>query len=368
MKFIAKMELSQHFEYVRKLIRTRQQRALQEVYREQLTVYWEVGAYVHHRLATGEWGEKTVVQLAEWLKKNDPTLKGFDRRSLYRMKEFYSTWYQLDWETLKKDGIIQLISPSEGKLADSQAIEIVVTLSPQFIKISNILSAISWSHHIDILSRTSTLDEKVFYLLLSRKEKYSIRDLRRQIDSGLYQRQKLSRVDLAGSSHPSADKIPQIFRDRYIFEFLDLPEPYTEDDLKKGLTQRLKQFILEIGRDFIFMGEEYRLQVGMQDFYLDLLFYHRELQCLVAIELKTTPFQPEYVGKLNFYLEALDRDVKKARENPSIGVLLCTSKNDKVVEYSMSRNLSPALIAEYETKMLDKNLLQRKLTEWSDSD
>lgn len=153
---------------------------------------------------------------------------------------------------------------------------------------------------------------------------------------------------------------------RYIFDFLDLTEPHSEHELKKGLTQRLRQFVLEIGRDFTFMGEEYRLQVGTQDFFLDLLFYHRKLQCLVAIELKTTPFQPEYIGKLNFYLEALDRDVKKPHENPSIGVLLCTEKSKEVVEYAMSRNVSPALIAEYNTKMIDKNVLQKKLREWSD--
>ncbi|HTJ10784.1 MAG TPA: PDDEXK nuclease domain-containing protein, partial [Dinghuibacter sp.] len=167
-------------------------------------------------------------------------------------------------------------------------------------------------------------------------------------------------------AHPNAAIIPTVFRDNYIFEFLDLPEPYTEDDLQKGLTKRLRQFILELGRDFVFMGEQYRLQVGMYDYYLDLLFYHRELQCLVAIELKTTPFQPEYIGKLNFYLEALDRDVKKPHENPSIGVLLCTEKSKEVVEYAMSRNISPALIAEYNTKMIDKNVLQKKLREWSE--
>ncbi|HTJ14920.1 MAG TPA: PDDEXK nuclease domain-containing protein, partial [Dinghuibacter sp.] len=326
------MELSQHFEEIRSLIRTRQQRALQEVYREQLTVYWEVGAYVHHRLATKEWGDKTVDQLAEWLKKNDPAIKGFDRRSLYRMRDFYSTWHQLDWTTIKTDGSVRLRPGDNVEDVESQSKEIVVTVSPQFKKIPHILSALSWSHHVDLLSRTGSLDEKVFYLLLAAKEKYSLRDLRRQMASALFERQKLSKVDLTNSSHPNADIAPQIFRDRYIFDFLDLPEPHSEHELKKGLTQRLRQFVLEIGRDFTFMGEEYRLQVGTQDFFLDLLFYHRELQCLVAIELKTTPFQPEYIGKLNFYLEALDRDVKKPHENPSIGVLLCTEKSKEVVE------------------------------------
>lgn len=129
------MELSQHFEEIRSPIRTRQQRALQEVYREQLTVYWEVGAYVHHRLATKEWGDKTVDQLAEWLKKNDPAIKGFDRRSLYRMRDFYSTWYQLDWAALKANGTIRELPQESRQNIENQSIEIVATLSPQFKKI-----------------------------------------------------------------------------------------------------------------------------------------------------------------------------------------------------------------------------------------
>lgn len=353
------MELSQHFEEIRSLIRTRQQKALQAVYREQLTVYWEVGAYVHHRLATKEWGDKTVDQLADWLKKNDPTLKGFDRRSLYRMRDFYSTWYQLDWDELKRNGIIQLI--------DDQKNEIVAAVSPQFKTIPNVLTNLNWTHHRELMVGTKSLEEKVFYLLLAVKDRYSTRDLRRQIDSALFERQTHSKIDLTDSHHPNAKIAPQIFRDRYVFDFLDLPEPYTEDDLQKGLVKRLRQFILELGRDFVFMGEQYRLQVGMNDYHLDLLFYHRELQCLVAIELKTTAFQPEYLGKLNFYLEALDRDIKKGHENPSIGILLCTERTKEVVEYAMSRNISPALIAEYNTKMIDKKLLYRKLTEWSEN-
>jgi len=231
----------------------------------------------------------------------------------------------------------------------------------------NILGALNWSHHIDLLGKTRNLEEKVFYLLLSIKEKFTVKELRRHLNSGLYERQKLSSQQIAGNQHPNAEIIPQIFRDKYIFEFLDLPEPHSENDLQKGLVKNLKQFILEIGRDFTFIGEEYRLQVGKQDFYIDLLFYHRELQCLVAFELKVSAFQPEFLGKLNFYLEALDREVKKPHENPSIGVLLCTENDKEIVEIALSRNMSPALVAEYETKLLDKDLLRRMLREWMEN-
>lgn len=152
-------------------------------------------------------------------------------------------------------------------------------------------------------------------------------------------------------------------RDSYVLEFLDVPEDYKERDLRKYIIANLKQFILEFGKDFTFMGEEYRVQVGNTDFYIDLLFYNRALSCLVAIELKVGKFKPEHLGQLNFYLEALDRDVKKENENPSVGLILCTSKDDTVVEYAMSRSLSPTMVADYTLKLPDKKLLTAKLRE-----
>ena len=151
-----------------------------------------------------------------------------------------------------------------------------------------------------------------------------------------------------------------VFRDAYAVKFLDLPASHAEADLHRGLLEKLKNFLIELGRDFCFVGSEYPLQVGNRDFALDLLFFHRGLNCLVAIELKVSEFEPEFLGKLDFYLEALDRDVRKAHEQPSIGVLLCASKNDEVVEYALSRNLSPTLIAQYQTQLPDKKLLQAK--------
>ena len=284
------------------------------------------------------------------------------------MKEFYSNWYRLDWNALRTDGSVTMISEADKtEHTDNHSNIIVVSVTPQFKEIDNVLTLLSWTHHVEILGRTGSMEEKVFYTLLSIKEKYTVRELRRQIDSGLYERQKLSSARLINTVHPNAEIIPQVFRDKYIFEFLDLPEPYSENDLQRGLVKRLKQFLLEIGRDFSFIGEQYRIQVGMQDFFLDLLFYHRELQCLVVFELKTTSFQPEFPGKLIFYLEALDREVKKPHENPSIGILLCTSNDQEVVEFALSRNMSPALIAEYKTKLIDKDLLQQMLREWAEN-
>jgi predicted nuclease of restriction endonuclease-like (RecB) superfamily len=154
-----------------------------------------------------------------------------------------------------------------------------------------------------------------------------------------------------------------IFKDTYVFEFLNLPKNYSEKDLRKALVSNLKDFILELGKGFSFVGEEYRVEVGNHDYYIDLLFFQRDLQCLAAIELKIEEFKPEFIGKMNFYLEALDRDLKKEHEKPSVGILLCKGKDEEVVEFALARNISPTLIADYETKLIDKKLLQKKLRE-----
>ena len=154
-----------------------------------------------------------------------------------------------------------------------------------------------------------------------------------------------------------------VFKDSYSLEFLKLPENHSENDLQKALVKNLKSFILELGSDFTFVAEEYRLQIDMEDFYIDLLFYHRELCCLVAFELKIEKFSPSHLGQLNFYLEALDQDIKKPHENPSIGILLCKTKSKTVVEYALNRNVSPALVIDYSSKFIDKKLLQANVQE-----
>jgi predicted nuclease of restriction endonuclease-like (RecB) superfamily len=221
------------------------------------------------------------------------------------------------------------------------------------------LREISWSNNLHILSKTKSFEEKEFYIKLCIKEKYSSRELERQISSSFYERYMLS----TKANYPQTNNTKQIFRDSYMFEFLNLPENFRERDLQKAIIQNLKNFLLEFGKDFIFIGEEYKIQVGNSDFFIDLLFYHRGLSCLVAFELKIDDFKPEYLGKLNFYLEALDQDIKKEHENPSVGIILCKSKDNDIVEYALNRNLSPALVAEYNTKLIDKKILQRKLHE-----
>jgi predicted nuclease of restriction endonuclease-like (RecB) superfamily len=220
-----------------------------------------------------------------------------------------------------------------------------------------------WTHNTIIFSRCKTTEEREYYLNLCLAERYSSRELDRQINASHFERVMMGNPKLSAVLRELHPNIVNTFKDSYVLEFLGLPPVHSESDLQKALIQHMKQFILELGKDFIFMGENYRLQVGNQDFFIDLLFFHRGLSALVAFELKVGKFMPEHIGQINFYLEALDRDVKKPHENPSIGVLLCRDKDDDVVEYALSRNLSPTLIAQYQLQLPDKKLLQAKLHE-----
>jgi len=318
-------------------------------------LYWAVGKYITGRLANDSWGEKTIDELAHHIKMHHPELKGFNRRGLYRMKQFY--------ETYAGSKIVSSVM-TQLENTDQQKITIVPSVMTQ-LENNNIhqtlLTQVSWTHHLVLLARTKTEEERKYYLRLSIQEKYSVRELERQITSGVFERAMLGNYNPAPAIKELNQDISNIFKDSYVFEFLNISEPHSESDLQKALIKQMKSFILELGRDFLFVGEEYRLQVGNSDFFIDLLFYHRGLQCLVAFELKADKFKPEHLGQLNFYLEALDRDVKKEKENPSIGILLCKDKDNGVVEYALSRNLSPALVAEYRTQLPNKELLQQKL-------
>lgn len=235
-------------------------------------------------------------------------------------------------------------------------------------KLSKVLRELSWSHNLAIFSRCKSAEERDFYLRIAKHESYSFRELERQISASLFERTIIGNSKLSTVLRESKQGLTNTFKDSYVFDFLNLPESHNESDLQRGLVKQMKNFILELGKDFLFIKEEYKLQVGNSDFYIDLLFYHRGLQCLVAFELKADKFKPDHLGQLNFYLEALDRDVKKRNENPSIGILLCKDQDSEVVEYALSRNLSPTLVSEYKTQLPEKKLLQQKLHELFDKE
>jgi predicted nuclease of restriction endonuclease-like (RecB) superfamily len=307
-----------------RLIEDARQNARRKVNEELIMLYYHVGEYISKESITHRYGDSYIDEIARFIATQYPELKGFTRRGLYRMRQFY--------ETYKDDAIV-----------------------------STLLTQLGWSNHIKILARAKTPEERHFYINLCIKEHYTARELDRQLESSYYERAMLSKEALAPV--PVKQHIKEQFLDRYVLDFLNLPRQYSETDFKNAITQNLKDFLLEMGRGFSFIAEEYRVQVGGDDFYIDLLFYHRDLQCLVAFELKIGKFKPEYVGKMNFYLEALDREYKKEHENPSVGIILCADKDDEIVEFAMSRSLSPVLVAEYTAKLPDKKVLQKKLHE-----
>ncbi|WP_431610398.1 PDDEXK nuclease domain-containing protein [Chryseobacterium sp. 'Rf worker isolate 10'] len=316
--------LSNQFNHIVYLIRESRNNALKSVNQELINLYWSIGEYISNKVESSEWGKSVVEELAIHIRETEPEIKGFSDKNLWRMKQFYETYRE-------------------------------------FPKLSTLLREISWSNNLAIFSRGKTIEEKEFYIKLCIEERYSFRELDRQISSSLFERTMIGNEKLSPVVREMYPDITNTFKDSYILDFLNLPATHSESDLQKGLVNQLKNFILELGKDFLFIGEEYKLQVGNSDFYVDLLFYHRGLQCLVAFELKADKFKPEHLGQLNFYLEALDRDVKKTNENPSLGILLCKDKDNEVVEYALSRALSPTMVAEYQTQLPDKKLLQKKL-------
>lgn len=317
----------EQFKKIIDIIESAKERAYRKVNEELILMYRDIGEYISRESKNAEYGDAFVERLADFFSENYPDLKGFNRRGLYRMKQFYEMYKDEE-------------------------------------KVSPLVTQLSWTNHLKIMSACKTMEERIFYMNMCVKERLSKRELERQIDSGYFERYMLSQKTLTPAIEESKRATGNVFLDNYVLDFLDVPETVSERDLQKSIIRNLKDFILEIGKDFTFIGEEYRVQVGKHDYYIDLLFYHRGLSCLVAFELKIGEFKPEYVGKINLYLEALDREVKKEYENPSVGVILCASKDDEVVEFALSRSLSPTMVSEYNLKLIDKSLLQRKLKEY----
>lgn len=313
-----------NFDEIISIIDNARTRAMRAVNAELINMYWEIGSYISEKVSRDGWGKNTVSDFSSFLQSYYPSTKGFSPQNIWRMKQFYETY--------------------RGKE-----------------KLSPLVREVSWSNNLLILAGCKTDEAREFYLTLCSKNNYSKRELDRQISSMLYERTMLS--DAKNKKLMVRSNGLTALRDAYVFEFLDVKEPYKEKDLRKSIVANLRDFILEFGKDFTFVGEEYRAQVGNTDFFIDLLFYNRALSCLVAIELKVDKFRPEHLGQLNFYLEALDRDVRKPNENPSVGLILCTSKDDTVVEYALSRSMSPTMVADYTLHLPDKAVLQNKLRE-----
>lgn len=359
-------ELTRQFEYINSLIERHRFNAITKVNIEVLLTSWEVGEYISIQLKTSHWGSKVVSELADYLKLQNPQRRGFGKRHLYNMVKFYDLYSHIEFsEKIKKLHLSEIVQLRIAQLGYGEKVDLLpLKSSITTLAIPELLLLIPFTYHLEIMNRCGTYEERIFYMLYAYHQNISTEELRRcivnQTYASLMNKDKMLSPKLL-SEYP---KTEFILKDKAFVDFLNLPEVHNEQHLHKGLLEHIKDFILELGKDFLFVESEFRVQVGGSTKRIDLLFYHRALQCLVAIELKTVDFQPEFIGKMDLYLEALDRDVKRDNENPSIGIILCPSADRSIVEYTLSRSLSPTMVAEYKRKLIPIEVMRKSLEEY----
>ncbi|WOX54919.1 MULTISPECIES: PDDEXK nuclease domain-containing protein [unclassified Methanoculleus] len=298
---------------VKERIRAAQYRALRAVNKELIGLYWDIGRMIVERQAGDTWGKSIVQQLSGDLQKEFPGIGGFSASNLWRMKSFFEAY------------------------AGSE-------------KLAQLVREIGWSHNLVILERCSEPLEREFYLRMTRKFGWSRSVLVHQIENQSYEKTLLGQTNFDRALTPELQVQAKLaVRDEYTFDFLELGEEHSERDLERALIGRVEDFLRAMGGVFAFVGSQFRLEVEDREYFIDLLLFHRRLRCLVAIELKIGEFQPEFVGKMQFYLAALDRQVREEGENPSIGIILCKEKNRTIVEYALQSSTSPIGVATYRT-------------------
>lgn len=368
--------IKQQFNEIVSIIQQHKSRASKAVNNELLLTAWHVGGYVSAKLKNEEWGSKVVTQLSEYIRSQHPEIKGYSRRNIYNMVMFYDEYSSENFvSTIEKYLNSEFVQPASAQIENIKLLsqnEDVVIVQPKTAQIAQpktrqmpkILELTSLTNHIEILCRCKNYEERMFYILYANKEHLQKRELQRCISNQTYSTLLSSKDNMSKGMLEAYPNAPVMFKDTLFVDFLDLPKKHSESKLKNSLIENMKQFILELGKDFIFMDQEYNLMVGTSTYKADLLFFHRGLQALVAVELKKTKFHPRDLGQLEFYLEALDRDVKRSNENPSIGIILCPEADHVVVEYAISRSMSPTMIAEYKRILIPQERMQQQLNEF----
>ena len=368
------------FANILSIIQDYRSKAVQTINHASVMTAWHVGAYVSNKIKNAQWGSKVVQQLAEYIHTQDPTLKGWSKVTIYRMVKLYDTYSSQQFvsyiDKLPKNILAnsqQIVSPVATQiglteivptqLAQIQGQQIV---SPVVTQLTTLLLKTTWSNHQIILQRCSMIEQYIFYILYAEYENLKKRELERAIKADTYSRMlsdKKWQSEMLKATYPQTQLL---LKDKAILEFLGLPKQYKESRLRKGIVEHMREFIVELGKDFLFVDEEHALEVGGKTYRCDLLFFHRALQCLVAIELKTTEFDPRDLGQLEFYLEAVDQIERRSNENPSIGILMCRDANSEVVRYALNRSMSPTMVAMYEEHLKVGSVLQRSLEEFTD--
>ena len=368
------ISIEQQFGEIIDIILQHKSNASRAVNEELLLTAWYVGGYVSTKLKSKEWGSKVVSQLSEYIRSQHPDIKGYSKRNIYNMVMFYDEYSSETFiATIRQYLNTEFVQPKTAQIeASDQKQEVPVIVQPktaQFVQptveqMPKILELTTLTNHIEILCRCKSDEERLFYILYANKEHLVKRELQRCISNQTYAGLLGSKDNMSKGLLERYPNAPVMFKDTLFVDFLNLPKKHSETKLRNGLIEHMKQFILELGKDFIFMDQEYRLNIGASTFKADLLFFHRGLQALVAVELKKTKFHPRDLGQLEFYLEALDRDVKRSNENPSIGIILCPEADRIVVEYAMSRSMSPTMIAEYKRILIPQERMQQQLNEF----
>jgi len=373
---IVSPQVENEFAYVDAIISVHTNSAIAKVNAEALQTYWEVGQFVSERLRSSEWGDHVVGELADYLQRRNPQRKGYGKRNLYNMVKFFDA-YSTDELTIISDQLqlgefVQLqtaqikVHPIVQMATAQTENEIVQMASAQlkFVPLPDILYLTNFSNHVEILNRCHSMEEYIFYILYAAHEHLKVEELRRSIVNQTYSNIMSKEKQMSPALLEQYPDATFMLKDRVFIDFLGLPSKFDEPKLHSALLDNMKQFVLELGKDFIYMASEFTVMVGNKPKRIDLLFYHRSLQCLVAVELKVVDFESEFVSKMDMYLEALDRDHKRPNENPSMGIILCPSADRAEVEYSINRTMSPTMVAEYNRLLVPREVATQSLAEY----
>jgi len=352
----------EEFEVVYNIISSHRNKVVQVINNESLSMMWEIGGFVSTKIKSANWGDGIVRQLAEYIHTQDPTARGWSYRTLYKMVQFYETYSSESFgRLLSKADTSSMIDIVPFKTAQNTA---QVFVPFEMAQIPDILFCTGWTNHQIVLNRCKTDQERLFYMLYASRERLQNKELIRAIKTNVMDSVLGSKSKQSVSMTKTYPASPMLFKEKIYLDMLGLPLNYKESKLRKEIVKHMKEFILEMGKDFLFIDEEHGISVGGKTFKIDLLFYHRLLQCMVAIELKTTEFHPKDLGQLEFYLEALDQEEKRHNENPSIGILLCKEADMEVVRFALNRSMSPTMVTQYKEQLQVGGVIQRSLVEF----
>ena len=342
-------------------VRSSQQQAVLAVNTRLLFLYWEIGHFINHQKEKLGWGASVIKQISKDLSDEFPEIKGFSVRNLNYMAQFAENYSITN--TQPPAAQIESKAENENKsspLGKMQPPVAQIQSPMHWIDFTNTpMAKVTWSHHIVLLDKTNSKEEYNYYLQRTISEGWSKRVLANKIEQKLFESQGNLPNNFDNTLPATQSELAkQTLKDHYIFDFLSLGEEALEREVENALLKQITKFLLEMGKGFAFLGQQYHMEIGGQDYYLDLLFFHTQLNCYFIIELKIDDFKPEYAGKLNFYLNAADDLLKKENHNPTIGLLLCKSTNKVVAEYSLKDNNKPIGVATYQLLPKEETLVE----------